>query len=208
MELDYYDILGVSEDAGMGEIKAAYRQRAVECHPDRGGAHEKMLLINEAWEVLSNPYARMHYDYGRRNRFDFQAQREAAQERARARRRARKYPRKWNDFAAWLDGFMCDFTEAEYLYPEDKPTTSLYPTVYYSISGKLFCIFGALVGFFMAVLVLILLRSLCGKFDFAASVLQLFAIAFYLIFIPLGANVGCRLHEKIGRGLGFFIAKR
>ena len=90
MNLDYYEILGLPSDAGMQDIKNAYRRRAVECHPDHGGAHEKMLLINEAREVLSNPYTRMHYDYARTNQYDYTAQRVAAEEQAQARKKGPK----------------------------------------------------------------------------------------------------------------------
>ncbi|NJR63308.1 MAG: J domain-containing protein [Cyanobacteria bacterium CRU_2_1] len=27
----------------------------MKCHPDRGGSHEQMVLLNEAWEILSDP---------------------------------------------------------------------------------------------------------------------------------------------------------
>ena len=204
MTLDYYEILGVPSDAGMQEIKNAYRRRAVECHPDRGGSHEKMLLINEAWQVLSDPYTRMHYDYARSNRADYKAQRVAEEEKARARKRAQTYPRNWNDFAAWLDCFVCDFTEAEYIYPAQK-TNSLFlfnfPTVRNSISGNLFCFCGAVAGVLVASFILTFPGFVLGKSASVKDLIGLCGAAACILLPPLGAIAGCILHEKFGRML-------
>jgi curved DNA-binding protein CbpA len=51
----YYKILGISENADIGEIKNAFRQKAKAFHPDINkteGAHEKFLDINEAYTYL------------------------------------------------------------------------------------------------------------------------------------------------------------
>jgi molecular chaperone DnaJ len=61
---DYYDVLGVSPDAGAEEIKRAYRQLARRYHPDisgeeRGGA---FLELARAYEVLRDPVRRRDYD--------------------------------------------------------------------------------------------------------------------------------------------------
>jgi len=61
---DYYEVLGVSPDAGAAEIKRAYRQLARRYHPDisgedRGGA---FLEVARAYEVLRNPGRRRSYD--------------------------------------------------------------------------------------------------------------------------------------------------
>ena len=52
----YYQILGLTENASIDEIKRSYRKLAFHYHPDRNdspGAQEKFLLIQEAYEVLT-----------------------------------------------------------------------------------------------------------------------------------------------------------
>lgn len=62
MSKDYYDILGVSKNASQDEIKAAFRKKAHEYHPDKGGDAEKFKEVNEANQVLGNPEKRKQYD--------------------------------------------------------------------------------------------------------------------------------------------------
>lgn len=62
---DFYEILGVSKNASLEEIKAAYRRQALKWHPDRNKspeATEKFKKINQAFEVLSDPKKRQMYD--------------------------------------------------------------------------------------------------------------------------------------------------
>jgi curved DNA-binding protein len=66
---DYYAILNVERKATLSTIKQAYRQLARRLHPDVNpndeAAAEHFKLINEAYEVLSNPTQRRQYDrYG------------------------------------------------------------------------------------------------------------------------------------------------
>ncbi|KAF8972098.1 hypothetical protein BDZ97DRAFT_1650271 [Flammula alnicola] len=61
---DYYKIVGVSRDADAKTIKKAYRKAAKTAHPDKGGSEAKMALLNEAYEVLSNPELRQRFDAG------------------------------------------------------------------------------------------------------------------------------------------------
>ncbi|KAF8189669.1 hypothetical protein BJ912DRAFT_360841 [Pholiota molesta] len=61
---DYYKIIGVSRDADQKTIKKAFRKAAKIAHPDKGGSEAKMALLNEAYEVLSNPELRQRFDNG------------------------------------------------------------------------------------------------------------------------------------------------
>jgi DnaJ-class molecular chaperone len=61
----HYEILGVSQDASEGEIKKAYRQLSLQYHPDRNpdpSVQEKYKLINDAYDVLSDPQQKAEYD--------------------------------------------------------------------------------------------------------------------------------------------------
>lgn len=63
---NYYEILGVTRDASMEEIKKVYRRLARQYHPDLNPgnkeAEEKFKDIGEAYEVLSDLNKRAQYD--------------------------------------------------------------------------------------------------------------------------------------------------
>jgi molecular chaperone DnaJ len=66
---DYYEILGVGRDADPVTVKKAYRNLAMQYHPDRnpgnGEAAEMMKEVNQAYAVLCDPQKRSLYDtYG------------------------------------------------------------------------------------------------------------------------------------------------
>ena len=63
---DYYQVLGVDQNATDQKIKEAFRKLAFKYHPDRNrendAAIEKMKKVNEAYAVLSNPAKKREYD--------------------------------------------------------------------------------------------------------------------------------------------------
>lgn len=67
MNSNYYEILGVSQDATQEEIRAAYRKQAFKYHPDRNaennvGSDSKMKELNFIYSILSDPIQRKTYD--------------------------------------------------------------------------------------------------------------------------------------------------
>jgi len=66
--MDCYAVLGVRQDASQEEIKEAFRERALECHPDRAAegkedaAKEEFQRVRKAFELLSDPQRRAKYD--------------------------------------------------------------------------------------------------------------------------------------------------
>jgi curved DNA-binding protein CbpA len=109
MQSDYYQILGIDPNSDIATIKKAYRRRAMKCHPDRGGSHEQMLLINEAWKILSDPEQRQRYDAARLNTTNLHIQAAAAEDAQKAHQQAEQYPRRWAEFEVWLDSVLKDF---------------------------------------------------------------------------------------------------
>ncbi|KAK4040301.1 DnaJ-related protein SCJ1 [Parachaetomium inaequale] len=66
---DYYKVLGLDKQASERQIKSAYRQLSKKYHPDKNPndptAHDKFVLVAEAYEALSDAESRQIYDqYG------------------------------------------------------------------------------------------------------------------------------------------------
>jgi DnaJ family protein C protein 9 len=60
-----YEILGLDKSASEGEIKKAYRVRALQCHPDKDPSEEAKLNFQKlvaAYNVLKDPESRRLYD--------------------------------------------------------------------------------------------------------------------------------------------------
>jgi DnaJ-class molecular chaperone len=67
---DYYDILGVAKNASGADIKKAYKKLASKWHPDKLAeaskieGEAKFKEAKEAYEILSDPQKRAHFDQG------------------------------------------------------------------------------------------------------------------------------------------------
>jgi curved DNA-binding protein CbpA len=69
--VDYYELLQISPNAEMETVHRVFRMLATRYHPDNmeTGDTDKFLLLNKAYETLSDPAARGAYDtfYAQRN---------------------------------------------------------------------------------------------------------------------------------------------
>lgn len=61
---NYYEILGISNDATKEEVKQKFRELAKKTHPDKTkeDSEEEMIKLNKAYEVLSDKDRRERYD--------------------------------------------------------------------------------------------------------------------------------------------------
>lgn len=62
---NYYDLLGIQEDASTEDIRRAYRNLAKKYHPDLNNSHDaqtRFILINQAYGVLMDKRKRYLYD--------------------------------------------------------------------------------------------------------------------------------------------------
>ncbi len=63
---DYYELLGVDEDAPVDDIRSAYRDKKAAVDTSANDeAKSDVAKLNKAWNVLSDPYQRGRYDQQR-----------------------------------------------------------------------------------------------------------------------------------------------
>lgn len=106
---DYYDVLGIDRNASEQQVRAAFRKRARELHPDVNRddpqASEKFKDLNEAHEVLSSADKRAMYDrFGE----EWQRYRDAGVSPSDAQYTRRASPDE--DFESWFTGDNGSFT--------------------------------------------------------------------------------------------------
>lgn len=61
-QFNAYTVLGIAPTSSPGEIRAAFRARSKQSHPDLGGTHEGQVKVNLAFEILSDPVQRQAHD--------------------------------------------------------------------------------------------------------------------------------------------------
>jgi hypothetical protein len=113
-----------------------------------------MVLVNEAWKILSNPELRQRYDEARAEPANLSVQRAAAAADAQqAHQQAEQYPRRWADLEIWLDGIAQDFSRAEFKPIGGRGSFLLHdmicrlaPTSGESRSGGFFILIGGVIG--------------------------------------------------------------
>lgn len=200
--VDYYAVLGVSPSAGLEEIKAAYRRRSLEAHPDAGGSHGRFLEINKAYAVLRDPERRKAYDAARGAPSDATRTKAWNQASADAGKQAasvtEKYERDLSGFTGWVNDVAADFAAAE--YGETSFFDEKLPTVHGSVSGAAFVYVGFAIGCLVAAAVGL---SALG-FLYLSGWRQWFYLAFLFVlpaFPAIGARTGKRLHGWVATRL-------
>jgi hypothetical protein len=107
--MDYYQVLGVSQNASGSEIKSAYRKLVRRFHPDiskDSDADRKIKEINEAYDVLSDPVKKHMYDT-RSTRFYFEVEEQKPVHRDPKYRRqspGRKHKSEQEVLHEWMEG--------------------------------------------------------------------------------------------------------
>jgi len=189
---DFYAVLGISSTATPEEIKSAYRRKALQCHPDRGGSHIQMVQVNLAYEILSDLDRRRTYDAARSSTSGTSTQEAASRDAHAARANAENYPKRWSDFEVWLSHLTGDFAKANHGSRVDGFYGFRYPTVTNSVSGWIF------IGFGIAVVEII------GVALFSSSKPPMNWVLFtkLIFFLGLGgAWIGAGVHRAIGKSI-------
>ncbi|KAF7309585.1 J domain-containing protein [Mycena indigotica] len=66
--MDHYEALGIPPTARPDQIRRAYKAKALETHPDKASTEDKLAAearfhqVQQAFEVLSDPFKRRTYD--------------------------------------------------------------------------------------------------------------------------------------------------
>ena len=192
MDHDYYKVLGVPPSADLDSIKAAYRSKASRCHPDRGGSHNRMKLVNEAWEVLSNPDWRRTYDEERAAAKRPKAEPVTAPQTRHRQRQAPAAEPRWGVFEPLRTAIAQDFARAKF-----RPGLRKWigwSMLGDSFSGMALPSVGALMGGVTVARLLSMESGWMGAHPFGALV-------FMGSGIVIGGELAVKLHQKLANGV-------
>jgi hypothetical protein len=201
MKADYYQVLGVSRSANFITLRQAFRARVMEHHPDRGGSHDAMVCINEAYAILADPLRRRRYDAACKATAPNDVREHAAVDVRDARVHAADYPAQWGDVETWLSRMLDDFTDTR--YDEVTPFGSYpLPTAGGSVSGFFFILLGAAAGVMFGT---VPLSYLINENNVPMNLYMLLMLGAPLV---IGAWAGSHLHRGLGAGVAWARRKR
>lgn len=146
---NYYEILGVSSNAGILEIKAAFRQLAKMYHPDlnpEGIEHFNKIL--RAYETLSDPALKSTYDY--------KLQYQQAQTETQSRQRATTKTWKFDERELKRRQYYNDYIKK---YAKESPQTANEPEIKSSYNEFKYILFATP----LAVLIFLLIMNLASR---------------------------------------------
>ncbi len=132
---NYYEILGLEQDASLEDIKKAYRKLALKYHPDRNPnnqaeAADKFKLIDEAYHALSDPGKRMRYDasgYDAQAFQDAELKREQRAQQEEARREAQEEANEFSNEAPEFHNDPAPEPQANSARSEPAPAPAAEP---------------------------------------------------------------------------------
>jgi curved DNA-binding protein CbpA len=124
--IDYYELLGIPLSSTLSDIHKAYWRKALHCHPDKGGNHEEMLQLVEAWNILSDPSKRARYDQLYKYRHDSWRNRKFNDDVLDARKHAESsLANSWEEFEVIYQKAFYTFNQD--FYGEDLEKTAAGP---------------------------------------------------------------------------------
>jgi curved DNA-binding protein CbpA len=134
---NYYRLLEVSPSAPASEIHKAYWRQASRFHPDKGGNHEAMLQVVEAWKILSDPVKRSRYDQLLKYQHEGWQSRKFNNDVLNARKRAKEHSsRTWEEFEAVYQKAFYTFNQDFYGEDIQKNVAGPYSPLMGSSAAK------------------------------------------------------------------------
>ena len=112
MANSFYDVLPVDHNATLDEIKLAFKRRALQVHPDKGGRKEAFHLVYQALETLADPEARKSYDHSMSSQ-PVRPRQAAASSRRSAKKRCHKAAKATGPLGTAAPSGTCNFGQVQ-----------------------------------------------------------------------------------------------